>query len=55
MFDILDEQMDVDYQIKKINELLSENSVGNWTLEEVIDAYCLKDWKVILKIRELFY
>lgn len=45
MFDILNEEMDIDYQIRKIDDLLSENALGNWTLEEIIDEYCLKDWK----------
>lgn len=45
IFDILDEKLDVNYQIVKINELLSAASVDDETLEEIIDEYCIKDWK----------
>lgn len=45
IFDILEEELDVNYQIKKINSLMSEMSVGNETLEDIIDEYCIKSWK----------
>ncbi len=37
IFDIMNEKNDVDYQIKKIDDLLSEMSVDDGTLEDIID------------------
>ena len=45
IFDIMNEKNDVDYQIKKIDDLLSEMSVDDGTLEDIIDEYCIKSWK----------
>lgn len=45
IFEILNKKMDVDNQIKKIDDLLSKRSIGNGTLEDIIDAYCINDWK----------
>ena len=47
IFDIMNEKNDVDYQIKKIDDLLSEMSVDDGTLEDIIDEYCIKSWKEI--------
>ena len=41
IFDIMNEKNDVDYQIKKIDDLLSEMSVDDGTLEDIIDEYCI--------------
>lgn len=45
IFDVMNEKNDVDYQIKKIDDLLSEMSVDDGTLEDIIDEYCIKSWK----------
>ncbi len=33
------------YQLNKIEELLSEDSIEGFSLEEIIDKYCIHDWK----------
>lgn len=45
IFDILSENVDVDYQIRKIDELMDEASIGGETLEDVVDQYLMKEWK----------
>lgn len=45
IFEILAEKLDIQQQLEKIEELLSENSIYNDSLEEVIDIYCIRDWK----------
>ena len=45
IFEILAEKEDIDYQLDRIETLLSEQSIDGWTLEEIIDEYCIRDWK----------
>ncbi|MHB8130168.1 MAG: hypothetical protein ACYDEX_14340 [Mobilitalea sp.] len=45
IFDILDEKRDINSEINKIEDLLSESSIDNCTLEDIVDDYCIKDWK----------
>lgn len=45
IFEILAEKVDIQQQLEKIEKLLSENSIYNDSLEEVIDTYCIRDWK----------
>lgn len=44
IFDILTEKIDVDLEIKKINDLLSTGCVGYDTVEDIINEYCFKTW-----------
>ena len=44
IFEILAEKVDIQQQLEKIEELLSENSIYNYSLEDVIDTYCIRDW-----------
>lgn len=45
IFEILKEEMDINYQINKIEELLSEQSINNRSPEDIVDMYCMCDWK----------
>ncbi|MBP3477339.1 MAG: hypothetical protein J6K48_13655 [Lachnospiraceae bacterium] len=45
IFDILNEKGDINYQIRKIEELLSETSIDGCTPEEIVDTHCMCDWK----------
>lgn len=45
IFEILNERRDVNYEIKKIEELLSDTSIDNCTPEDIVDMYCMCDWK----------
>lgn len=45
IFEILNEKASISSQIKKIEELLSESSVDNNTPEDIVDMYCMRDWK----------
>ena len=45
IFEILAERQDVDEALIKIEELLSEPSVFNETLESVVEQECLQEWK----------
>ena len=41
IFEILAEKIDIQQQLEKIEELLSENLIYNDSLEEVINTYCI--------------
>ena len=45
IFEILAEKEDIAYQLDRIETLLSKHSIDGWTLEEIIDEYCIRDWK----------
>lgn len=45
IFEILAEKEDISYQLDRIETLLSVHSIDGFTLEEIIDEYCLRDWK----------
>lgn len=45
IFEILNEKESISSQIKKIEELLSESSVDNSIPEDIVDMYCMRDWK----------
>jgi len=49
IFDILESQMDIDYEIFRIESLCEEDAIeegyAGYTLEDFIDQYCLADWK----------
>lgn len=45
IFTILNEKMDIDFQINKIEALLSETSIGMYTPEDNVNIECMRDWK----------
>lgn len=45
IFDILNEKASISSQINKIEELLSGTSVDNSTPEDIVDMYCMLEWK----------
>lgn len=45
IFDILEEEVDLKNEIIKIDNLMRENSINSYALEEIFDEYCLESWK----------
>lgn len=45
IFEILDQKENISSQINKIEELLSEASVDNSIPEDIVDMYCMRQWK----------
>ena len=43
--EILDQKENISSQINKIEELLSEVSVDNSIPEDIVDMYCMREWK----------
>lgn len=45
IFEILNEKESISSQINKIEELLSESCVDNSIPEDIVDMYCMREWK----------
>ncbi len=45
IFEILDQKENISSQINKIEELLSEVSVDKSIPEDIVDMYCMREWK----------
>ena len=45
IFEILAEKVDISVQLEKLEELLYEASIKGASLEEIVDEYCIRDWK----------
>ncbi|MBD5507286.1 MAG: hypothetical protein HDR05_04315 [Lachnospiraceae bacterium] len=43
--DILNEKESINSQINRIEKLLSESSIDQNSLEDIMDFYCMWDWK----------